>query len=72
MAHRVGRDVRDVDDHADTVHLADNFFAEVREASVSGVVRRRVCPVDRVGMGESHVADAKCAQRAERGERVLD
>ena len=70
--HRVGRDVRDVDHHAEAIHLANDFFAERREAAAARDVGPRIGPVERVGVGERHVAGAQLVKLAQDGDRVFD
>ena len=41
VPHRVGGDVRNVDEHAQTVHLADHLLAELRQAAVLRARRSR-------------------------------
>ena len=71
-AHRPGRDVRQVDEHAEAVHLAHDFPAEWREAAVLRRVERGVGPVERHVVRERHVARAECVVRAQQGERILN
>ena len=71
-------DVRDVDHHAEAIHLVDDVFAEVGEA-ILGVldvgivdVAGGVGPVVGVGPGEGHVADAEAVVVAQEAERIFD
>ena len=61
--------MRDINHHAEAIHLPDDFMAEGGEAVVVRdggvcwfsrlkVVSTGVCPVRGVGPGEGHVADA--------------
>jgi len=70
-------DVRDVDHHAETVHLADDGTAEECEAVVvldGGIaeVAGAVGPLVGVGPGERHVTDAEAVVEAEEAEVGFD
>ena len=75
---RVVGDVRDIDHHAEPVHLQHNLLAERREPI--GIVRytrltliaRRVRPVERVRPGQRHVADPEPVVVAQQPERIVD
>ena len=67
-----GRDVREVDQHPQAVHLAHHLRAEAGEAAVLGLVGRGVGPVAVRRVGERHVARAGGVELAQDGERVLD
>lgn len=79
VAHRVGRDVRQVDHHAEPVHLADEVAAEGREARIFVACRRRRA-VERRRPGrakgvvavvrERDIARAEVEQLAQRAQRV--
>ena len=69
--------MRDVDHHAEAIHLADNVFAEGSKAVVVfdlGVidVALRIGPVVGIEVGEGHVADAEGVVVAEKAEGVFD
>jgi hypothetical protein len=69
--------VRDVDHHAETVHLANDIFAERREAVVMfdlGIINvaLRICPVVGVEVGEGHIANAEIVVVAEETEGIFD
>ena len=72
LPHRLGRHVREVDQHAEPVHLAHHLLAEAGETAVLGRVGRRVGPVGVLGMGERHVTRARHVELAQGGERVVD
>ena len=72
LAHHVRRDVREVDQHAQPVHLAHHLAAERREPAVRRRVGRRVGPVGVPAVGERHVAHAELVVGAQRAEAVLD
>ena len=66
-------DVRDIDDHAEAVHLGDDFLAERREAVVGLVgVAGGIGPVVAVGVGEGHVAHAEVVEIAQQARAVFD
>ena len=72
LPHRVGRDVAEVDQHAEPVHLAHHVLAEVGEAAVRMRTRRRIGPGRVVVVGERHVAGAQPRQDAQDRERARD
>ena len=72
IAHRVGTDVGEVDEHPEAIHLAHHRFAELRQAVVLGAVGRRVCPLHGVPMGKRHVARAQLVEDSQRGQRLLN
>jgi hypothetical protein len=72
VAKRVVRDVRDVDDHAEVVHGADDVASEVGESAMARRVARGVAPVVRVDVRERQVARPRVVQLAQRVERVFD
>ncbi len=71
-AHRIGRHMGDVDEHAEPVHLPDHGDAELAEAAVTGHVGRRVGPLCGVHVRQCHVPDPGVRQFAEHGEGTLD
>ena len=72
LAHHVRRDVRDVDQHAEPVHLAHHLAPERRQPAVRRGVGRRIGPVVVLAMRERHVADAERVVGAQRAEAVLE
>ena len=58
MLHRVDRDVRNIDQHSQAVHLLDDFLAKGGQAAMAFGVGGRIGPVQRVGVGQRHVARA--------------
>jgi hypothetical protein len=72
VTHRGRRDVREVDEHADPVHLGDDLATEVAQPADRWLVGRRVGPRHVVVVGERHVADAEPVQRAQHAERLVD
>ena len=72
LPHRVLRDVAEVDQDAEPVHLAHHVLAEVGEASVRMRTRRRIGPGRVVVVGERHVAGAQPGQDAQDRERARD
>ena len=72
VPHGVSRDVRNVHEHAEAIHLAHDVFAERCQAVVPGNVSRGISPIERIGMRQRHVASAERMQHAQDGERVID
>jgi hypothetical protein len=72
IAHRVRADVRDVDEHAEAVHLPDQFLADLGQAVVLGPIRGGVGPLDVVPVGQRHVAAAELVEDAQRRRGLLD
>ena len=66
VAHGVGRDVGEVDEHADPVHLPDHLDAESRQPAEHRLVGGRVGPRDVAVVGQRHVAHAEHVQHAQR------
>ena len=68
--------MRDVDQHANALHLVHHLLAEWREPVMSDdrrpVEACRVGPLVRVRVGERHVAKTQPVERSQRVERVLD
>ena len=56
VVHGFGRDVGEIDEHAEAVHLAHHLLAERGQAAKLRLVRRRVGPGDVLGVGQGHVA----------------
>ena len=67
-----GRDMGEIHQHAQPVHLPHHLAAEFGETVVAGGVQRRVGPVEGHVVGEGHVAGAEIVVGPERAERVLD
>ena len=72
VAHDGRRDVGEVHQHAEPVHLPHHFAAELGEAAVPGAVERGVGPVEGDVVGQGHVPGAELVVGPERAERVLD
>ncbi|OUE30419.1 hypothetical protein BFL35_10190 [Clavibacter michiganensis] len=72
VAHHVGRYVREVDDHADPLHLGDHALARGAQPVQHGRVGRGVGPRHVRVVRERHVPDAERAHRPERAERAAD
>ena len=72
VPERLVRDVRDVDQHAEPVHLAHHLAAEVGETAVAPDVARGIGPAVAVAPGERHVADAEVVEVLDVLELVLD
>ncbi len=65
-------DVRDVDHHPETVHLADDVLAERGQAVVRRLVGRRVGPVVVAEVRQRHVAHAERGVDAQQPHVVVD
>ena len=72
VAHHVGGDVREVDEHADPVHLADHVAAEVGEPAEHRLVGGGVGPGHVLVVGQRHVAHAERVHHPQRAERGVD
>ncbi len=72
VAHRVCRDVREVDEHAQPVHLPDHLVPERGQAAELGLVGGRVRPRHVVVVGQREVADAEGVEHPQRPERGVD
>ena len=70
--HRVRGDVRQIDEHAEPVHLADHFFPERRESTRGGRVGRGVSPRGVARVRQRHVAGTGAVEHPQRPERVVD
>ena len=64
--------MREVDEHAESVHLTHDAVAECCEAIVFRRIERRVGPVERDVVCQRHVANAEVVVRAQSAERILD
>ncbi|GAA1605009.1 hypothetical protein GCM10009828_034970 [Actinoplanes couchii] len=65
-------DVRQVDEHADPVHLGHHLAAEVAEPADPGHVGGAVRPAGVLVVGQGQVADAQLVQHPQDGQRVAD
>ncbi len=72
VPHHVGRHVRQVDEHADPLHLGHHALARRAQPVVHGRVGRRVGPGHVRVVRERHVPHAERAHRAERAEGSAD
>ena len=72
VAHDRRRDVREVHQHPEPVHLADDLAPEIREPAVLRAVERGVGPVERHVVRERHVPRAERVVVAQRAQRILD
>ena len=72
IAHRGRRDVGQIDQHAEPVHLADDLTAELGQPAVPRLVGGRVGPVGVLVVGEGQVADPEPVERSQRAEGVVD
>ena len=72
VAHRVGRDVGEVDHHPDAVHLPHDLAAERRQPARDRAVGGRVGPGGVRVVGQRQVAHPERVQLAERAERAVD
>ena len=72
ILHRVGRDVAEINQHADPVHLVDDGDSERAEAAVLGIVGRAVRPFGGLVVGQRHVARAEVVILAQGRERAAD
>ena len=72
VAHRLGRNVRDVDQHPQIVHRPHDLLAKRRQPVRARNVGRRVDPIERIGVSQGHVPRTEVIQPAQRRERVLD
>ena len=72
VAHRVRRHVRQIDQHADPVHLPDDLPTELTQSTEAGLVGRRVGPVGVLVVGEGQIAHAEPVEGSQGAERVVD
>ena len=70
--HRPGRDVTEVDQHPEPVHLAHDLATERGQAVVLRRIGRGVGPARRSPVGERHVADAAGVELAQGRHRARD
>jgi len=66
--HGGRRHVRQVDQHADPLHLADHRPAEVGQPARVHLVGGRIGPADVAVVGQGHVPDPECVQHPEHAE----
>src|SRR5580765_3348047 len=66
------RNVRNIDDHADSVHLTNDLFTEIREPIMFRFPSGRVCPIVAAKMGQSHGQNAEAAIHTKNAEIVID
>ena len=64
--------MRDVDHHAEAVHLAHHLLAELGEAVVLGLVGGGVRPVVVAEMGQRHGANAQAIIHAQHAQVVVN
>ena len=72
LAHHVGRDVAQVEQHAEAIHFADDREAKRGQSVVNRIVGRAVGPIVILEMGQRHIARAKRVKAAQRGEIIAD
>ena len=72
VAHRGGRDMGEIHQHAQAIHLPNHLAPEFGETVVAGGVQRRVGPVEGHVVGQRHVAGAQIVVGAQRAKGVLD
>jgi hypothetical protein len=64
--------VREIDEHAEPVHLADDAIAEGSQPAVLRRIERGVGPIERDVVRQRHVPNAQIVVRPKGTERVLD
>ena len=64
--------MRNIDQHAESIHLVHNIFAKVSQAVVLLFAARGVGPIIRVVPRQRHVAHAQSIEFTQRRQRVLD
>jgi hypothetical protein len=72
VLHGIRRNVRQIDQHAQPVHLGDHPFAEFGHALVPGFVGGGVGPVQGFGVRQRQVADAELIVGPQHAERIVD
>ena len=72
VGHRVGRDMAEVDEHPQPVHLAHHLFAEGDKPAQRRRVGRRVGPGHVLAVRQRHVARAQRVHHAQRRQRRVD
>lgn len=72
IAHGVGADVRDIDEHADAVQLLHHSLAEFGEAEVQRTVGSGVGPIHVVPMRERQITAAQFIKHTQGRRRILD
>jgi hypothetical protein len=71
IGHRPVVHVRQVDKHAEAIHLEDDLLAKVRETTVRGVGGRSR-PIQAAPVRERHIPHAEAGEHPQRAERILD
>ncbi len=64
--------MREVDEHAEPVHLAHDLLAERGEPTDGRRVRARICPGHVLRVRQRHVARTELVEHAQRSQRVVD
>ena len=72
LAHHLGRDVAQIDQHAEAVHLGDDLEPERGQAVPLGIVGGAVGPFGGLVVGQRHVARAEAIELAQRGQAAAD
>ena len=71
VGHRLVVDVRQIDEHPDSIHLQHDPLAERREPAPGGIGGRGR-PLEAAPVRQRHVARAEVGEHSQRAERVLD
>ena len=71
IPHGIGAHMRDIDKHAETIHLVHHLLAEAAQSVVLGPVRRRISPVDIVPVGKRHVTRAQFVESSQDCRRIF-
>ena len=66
IIHRSRRDMRQIDNHAHTIHFPNNFFAESRKPFVPHCIGRRIRPVVAIKMRQRHVTNTEAVVASQR------
>ena len=72
VSHRGRRNVRDIHQHSQPVHLLDNPFAKRRQSVVPGHIGGGIGPVERGVVRQRHVPGAQRIKCPELGEAVFN
>src|SRR4029079_3385539 len=72
IVHYFDRDVRDVDKHAEPVHLSDNVFAKIRKAVILDFAIMRISPIVRDVVRQRHISEPEPVKITQGVERILD
>ncbi len=70
--HRLVRNVREIDHHAQAVHFAHDLPAKGRQAVVERLVGAGIGPVVVLDVSQSHVARAQRVAHAQDGQGIVD